>query len=147
MLILIAMKTTNSIDLIKNLRFSQRWLWRMPSSGMLRRVSFVCTNVPSKRRLLQEPHSLTSQKTAFYSICLKSAWLFNSIQFNSILYYLCAESTATRPNIYILIFIKKTSHFRQCLTSLIYTCLVYTKLITEEQKLRAINYYLRMPLT
>jgi hypothetical protein len=23
---------------------------------------------------------------------------FNSIQFNSILYYLCAESTATRPN-------------------------------------------------
>jgi hypothetical protein len=30
---------------VKDLRFSRRWLWRMPSSGMLRRVTLVRTKV------------------------------------------------------------------------------------------------------
>jgi hypothetical protein len=80
-----------------SLRFSRRWLWRMPSSGMLRRVALVRTDIsegrsssqrgllvtanvvhrllspwwwrryiPTKRRFLQEPHGVTSQRTAFF---------------------------------------------------------------------------------
>jgi hypothetical protein len=78
------------------LRLSRRWLWRMPSSGMLRRVVLFTTDVseerittimvtgideqklatavfwwwrlyvPPKRRFLQEPRGVTSQKTAFF---------------------------------------------------------------------------------
>jgi hypothetical protein len=96
------------------LRFSRRWLWRMVSSGLLRRVSLVRTDVseepgasfirvkyqlvflrsvhrllvaayvvprspilspwwrrrqvPPKRRFLQEPHGVTTQKTPFLCI-------------------------------------------------------------------------------
>jgi hypothetical protein len=38
----------------------------MPSSGILRRVPLVRTNVPPKRPFLQEPHGVTSQKTTFF---------------------------------------------------------------------------------
>jgi hypothetical protein len=34
--------------------------------GMLRRVALVRTDVPPKRRFLQEPHDVTSQKTPFF---------------------------------------------------------------------------------
>jgi hypothetical protein len=34
---------------MKDLRFSRRWLWRMPSSGMWRRVHLVWTGVSEKR--------------------------------------------------------------------------------------------------
>jgi hypothetical protein len=37
----------------------------MPSSGILRHVALVRFDVAPKRRLLQEPHGVTSQKTAF----------------------------------------------------------------------------------
>jgi hypothetical protein len=40
----------------------------MPSSGMLRRVALVGTDVPSKRRFLQEPHGVTTQKTEFFIV-------------------------------------------------------------------------------
>jgi hypothetical protein len=40
----------------------------MPSSGMLRRVALVRTDVPPKRQFLQEPHGVTSQKTAFFIV-------------------------------------------------------------------------------
>jgi hypothetical protein len=46
----------------------------MVSSGMLRRVALVRTDVseelttPPKRRLLQEPHGVTSQKTQFFIV-------------------------------------------------------------------------------
>jgi hypothetical protein len=45
----------------------------MTSSGMLRHVALVRTGVPPKRLFLQERHSVTSQKTAFFMIfsCLK----------------------------------------------------------------------------
>jgi hypothetical protein len=36
----------SSIDL----RFSRRWLWRVPSSGMLRRVALIRTDIPPKCR-------------------------------------------------------------------------------------------------
>jgi hypothetical protein len=38
----------------------------MPSSGMVRRVAPVGTEVSEERRFLQEPHVVTSQKTAFF---------------------------------------------------------------------------------
>jgi hypothetical protein len=40
---------------------------RMPSSGMLRHVALVRTDVSEKCRLLQERHGVTSQKTALHS--------------------------------------------------------------------------------
>jgi hypothetical protein len=48
----------------------------MASSGMLRRVALVRTDVsedfsayfPPKRRLLQEPHGVTFQKTPFFIV-------------------------------------------------------------------------------
>jgi hypothetical protein len=40
----------------------------MPSSGMLRRVALVRTEVSEERRLLQEPSGVTSQKTAFFIV-------------------------------------------------------------------------------
>lgn len=48
--------------------FSQRWVWRVPTSGMICRAALVKCDVPPKHRLLQEPHSETSQKTAFHQI-------------------------------------------------------------------------------
>jgi hypothetical protein len=51
------------------MRFSRRWLWRMPSSGLLRHVAIAKTNVPPKHRFLQEPNRVTSQKTAFFRKC------------------------------------------------------------------------------
>jgi hypothetical protein len=38
----------------------------MPFSGMLRRVAVVRTDVSEERRFPQEPHGVTSQKTAFF---------------------------------------------------------------------------------
>jgi hypothetical protein len=40
----------------------------MLSSGMLRRVALVRTDVSEERRFLQEPHGLASQKTAFFIV-------------------------------------------------------------------------------
>jgi hypothetical protein len=40
----------------------------MPSSGMLRRAALVRIDVPPKRRFLQEPHGVISQKTALFMI-------------------------------------------------------------------------------
>jgi hypothetical protein len=37
------------VNVMQDLRFSRRWLWRMPSSGMLRCVAFVRTYVLEKR--------------------------------------------------------------------------------------------------
>jgi hypothetical protein len=52
--------------------------WRMPSSGMLRRVALIRTEVSDEHRFLQEPHGVTSQKTAFFRVIavknLKSYW-------------------------------------------------------------------------
>jgi hypothetical protein len=42
--------------------------WRMPSSGMWRRLELVWTNVPPKRRFTQDLHGATSQKTAFFIV-------------------------------------------------------------------------------
>jgi hypothetical protein len=81
-----------STNKLEDLRFSRRWLWRMPSSGMLRRVALTracCEemlqllftpnvvpsspipfmwcwrrHIPPKRRFLQESRGITSQKTA-----------------------------------------------------------------------------------
>jgi hypothetical protein len=40
----------------------------MPSCVMLRRVALVRTDFAPESRLLQEPHGVTSQKTAFFII-------------------------------------------------------------------------------
>jgi hypothetical protein len=42
-----------------------RWVWRTPSSGMLCHVALVRTDILPKCRFLQEPHGVTSRKTAF----------------------------------------------------------------------------------
>jgi hypothetical protein len=39
----------------------------MPSSGMLRRVALVRTDV-SEHRVIQEPHRVTAQKMAFFIV-------------------------------------------------------------------------------
>jgi hypothetical protein len=49
-----------------DLRFSQPWLWRMPSSGTWRCVDLVWTEVSEERRFTQNLHSATSQETAFF---------------------------------------------------------------------------------
>jgi hypothetical protein len=41
---------------------------RMPSSGMLRRVALVRTDVSEKLQFLQEPHCVTFQKTSFFRV-------------------------------------------------------------------------------
>jgi hypothetical protein len=50
------------------LRFLRGWTWRMTSSRLLRRVALVRwrSERPPKRRFLQKPHSVTSQKTPFF---------------------------------------------------------------------------------
>jgi hypothetical protein len=70
--------------------------WRIPTSGMLRHIAFVRTNVSKervasfikvtriglmrrryvllKRRFLQEPHYVTSQKTAFLIVTAVKTW-------------------------------------------------------------------------
>jgi hypothetical protein len=40
----------------------------MPSSGMLCHVALVRTDVSEEHQFLQEPHGVTSQKTAFFII-------------------------------------------------------------------------------
>jgi hypothetical protein len=40
----------------------------MASFGMLRRVDLVRTDVSEEFRFLQEPHSVTSQKIAFFKM-------------------------------------------------------------------------------
>jgi hypothetical protein len=40
----------------------------MASSGMLRRVALVRTDVSKEHRFLQEPHGVTSKKTPFFII-------------------------------------------------------------------------------
>jgi hypothetical protein len=48
----------------------------MPSSGVLRRVALVRTDVPPKSWFLQVPHGVTSQKTAFFTIAQLLQTLF-----------------------------------------------------------------------
>jgi hypothetical protein len=43
-------------------------LYRMPSSGLLHCMSLVRTDVPPKCQFLQEPHYITNQKTAFFTV-------------------------------------------------------------------------------
>jgi hypothetical protein len=40
----------------------------MPSSGMLRPVALVKTDVSEEYQFLQEPRDVTSQKTAFFKM-------------------------------------------------------------------------------
>jgi hypothetical protein len=40
----------------------------MLSTGMSRRVALVRTDVSEERRFLQEPHGVTTQKTAFFIV-------------------------------------------------------------------------------
>jgi hypothetical protein len=40
----------------------------MPFSGMLCHVALVRTDVPPKCQFVQEPHSVTSQKMAFFIV-------------------------------------------------------------------------------
>jgi hypothetical protein len=55
-------------------------LWRMPSSEMLCRVALVRTNAPPKRRFLQEPQGVTSQRTAFFIVtAVKTSYLTSVI--------------------------------------------------------------------
>jgi hypothetical protein len=42
------------------------WLRRMPSSGMWHRVALVRTDIPLQLQFPQQPHGVTSQKTAFF---------------------------------------------------------------------------------
>jgi hypothetical protein len=45
----------------------------MQSSGTLRNVALVRTDIPPKRLFLQKPHDVTSQETAFFTVmCLVS---------------------------------------------------------------------------
>jgi hypothetical protein len=44
------------ITTLQDLRFSWRWLQRMPSSGMLHHMALVWTDVPLKCEFLQEQH-------------------------------------------------------------------------------------------
>jgi hypothetical protein len=81
------------IQVMWPLRFSRRWLWRIPSSGMRRSVDLVLTDVltlvprsriilpwrwrqyvPPKRRLTQDLHGAISQKTAFLIQISSSSW-------------------------------------------------------------------------
>jgi hypothetical protein len=48
------------------MRSSQRWLRTMPSSGTLRCLALVRIDVFPNCQFLQEPHSVTLQKTAFF---------------------------------------------------------------------------------
>jgi hypothetical protein len=52
----------------------------MASSGTLRRVAIVGTEVPPYRRFLKEPHGVTSQKTFFFILCMNCGypWIFLS---------------------------------------------------------------------
>jgi DNA primase len=43
----------------------------MPSSGMLCHVVLVRIDVSEERRLLQEPHGITSQETAFFKVTVE----------------------------------------------------------------------------
>jgi hypothetical protein len=40
----------------------------MSSSGMLHHVTLVRSDIPLKHQFLQEPHDVTSQKTAFFIV-------------------------------------------------------------------------------
>jgi hypothetical protein len=51
--------------MLSDLRFPRRWLWKMPSSGMLRSVALVRTDISEERQFLQESQGVTSHKTAF----------------------------------------------------------------------------------
>jgi hypothetical protein len=63
--------TSRALSLsVYNLRLSQRWLWRMSSSGMWRCVDIALTDVSEEHRLIQDLHSATSQKTTFFFLCL-----------------------------------------------------------------------------
>jgi hypothetical protein len=47
-------------------------------SGMLRRVALVRTDVPPKRRFIQDPHGATSHKTSFLVVtAVKATHLTN----------------------------------------------------------------------
>jgi hypothetical protein len=52
---------------IQDLRFSRQWLWRMPSSGMWRRLDLAWTDVSKERRFTQDLHDATSQKKTFFT--------------------------------------------------------------------------------
>jgi hypothetical protein len=54
------------------------------SSGMLCHVAFVRTDVPPKRRFLQEPHGVTSKKTPFFIVTVvKTSNLIYFFEFSS----------------------------------------------------------------
>jgi hypothetical protein len=66
--LLVAILIHNHVYFLQDLRFSQRSIWRMSSSGMWRRyVDPVWTDVPPKRRFTQDIYSSTPQKTTFFS--------------------------------------------------------------------------------
>jgi hypothetical protein len=48
--------------------YKQKQTGRMVSSGLLRRVAIVRTDVSEEPRFLQEPHGVTTQKTPFFLV-------------------------------------------------------------------------------
>jgi hypothetical protein len=57
----------------------------MPSSGISHHVALVRTNIPSKCWFLQEPHGITSQKTAFF--------IFTAVKASNFAYLLILNSS------------------------------------------------------
>jgi hypothetical protein len=77
---------------VQGLRFSWRRLWRMPSSGMLYLVTLARMYFPPKRRLLQEPHIITFQKTAFFKNYRRRIFHMKSgLHFSEFHYSFCTE--------------------------------------------------------
>jgi hypothetical protein len=91
---------------MQDLRFSQRWLWRMSSSGMWRGVALVNrTDVPPKRRFdSQELHGATSQKTVFFSRRVTSK-LFSPVRLWSLQVHICLTVYFTSVASHVLLFI------------------------------------------
>jgi hypothetical protein len=72
----------------------------MSSSEMLCHVALVRTNISEERQFLQEPHSITSQKMAFFIVtAVKTS---NLIQYILLMQY-CAVS------IYIYIYMQRVN--------------------------------------
>jgi hypothetical protein len=109
---------------------SLRWLWRMLSSGKLRRVALVRMNIPPKRRFLQEPHTVTSQKTAFFKIKLGKSLLLTQRSLNAngcftgkCWIHLHGRGISQRGLVFAYFTLMKIEIIETCLPSMDYTTL------------------------